>query len=104
MLRALVCGVVCAQLAAVPVGWAAAEENSTAKAAAAGVETKKLGNDPVLKVMQTELSRANTGVGKDGAGAVLPELYDLRSGFRGAGRGLRQLVDGCGSRDGGRRT
>jgi TldD protein len=64
MLRALVCGVVCAQLAAVPVGWAAAEENSGAKAATAGVETKKLGNDPVLKVMQTELSRANTELGK----------------------------------------
>jgi predicted Zn-dependent protease len=28
------------------------------------VETKKLGNDPVLKVMQTELSRANKELGK----------------------------------------
>ncbi len=34
------------------------------KAAPAGVETKKLGNDPVLKVMQTELSRANKELGK----------------------------------------
>jgi len=65
MLRVLVCGVVCAQLAAAPAGWAASEAaKDKGSAANAGVETKKLGNDPVLKVMQTELSRANTELGK----------------------------------------
>src|SRR5450755_4072824 len=65
LLRMVACGVVCAQLAVAPASWAA--EGSEAKAAAktaAGVDAKKVASDPVLKVMQTELSRANKELGK----------------------------------------
>ena len=57
ILRGAACGVVCAQLAVVPPNWAAT-------AAASGVDAKKMASDPVLKVMQTELLRANTELGK----------------------------------------
>jgi TldD protein len=60
------CGVVCAQLAVAPAGWAAesSEAKAAAKTAAAGVDAKKVASDPVLKVMQTELSRADKELGK----------------------------------------
>ena len=60
------CGVVCAQLAVAPAGWAAesSEAKAAARTAAAGVDAKKMASDPVLKVMQTELSRANRELGK----------------------------------------
>ncbi len=61
-LRAAACGILCAQLALVPGALAAARD--AAKSSAADVDTKKLSNDPVLKVMQTELARANTELGK----------------------------------------
>lgn len=68
ILRAAACGVVCAQLAMAPAGWAAAEHaaeaSATGSSVAAGVEPKKVGNDPVLKAMQAELSRANSELGK----------------------------------------
>jgi TldD protein len=62
---------VCAQLAVSPAGWAATERvaeadatTATGNSAAAGVGTKQLASDPVLKVMQAELSRANTELEK----------------------------------------
>jgi TldD protein len=68
-LRAIACGALCAQLALTPAGWAASADsnghsNAASTATAAGVEPKKSINDPVLKVMQAELSRANTELGK----------------------------------------
>jgi TldD protein len=66
LLRMVACGVVCAQLAVAPAGWAAesSEAKAAAKTAAAGVDAKKVASDPVLKVMQTELSRADKELGK----------------------------------------
>ena len=66
--RVASCAVVCAQLAVAPVGWAATE-NERADAAApkpaiSAIDAKKMAADPVLKVMQTELSRASTELGK----------------------------------------
>jgi TldD protein len=60
--RATACGILCAQLALLPGALAATGD--AAKSSAADVDTKKLSNDPVLKVMQTELARANTELGK----------------------------------------
>jgi TldD protein len=62
VLRMAACGLICAQLAMAPASWAATE--NAASTNAAGVDAKKLASDPVLKVMQTELSRANTELGK----------------------------------------
>jgi predicted Zn-dependent protease len=73
ILRAAACGVVCAQLAVAPAGWAKTESTSetptarvtSAKTGAAGsVDAKKAAGDPVLKVMQTELARADVELGK----------------------------------------
>jgi TldD protein len=61
-LRAAACGILCAQLALVPAAMAATGD--AAKSFAVDVDTKKLSNDPVLKVMQTELARANSELGK----------------------------------------
>ncbi len=67
------CGLVCAQLAVAPAGWAAEDSASkgaasgksrAASAAAGSVDAKKIAADPVLKVMQTELSRADKELGK----------------------------------------
>ncbi|HEY2351205.1 MAG TPA: metallopeptidase TldD-related protein [Candidatus Acidoferrum sp.] len=72
-MRAAACGVVCAQLAVAPAGWAKTESTSetptarvtSAKTGAAGsVDAKKAAGDPVLKVMQTELARADVELGK----------------------------------------
>jgi TldD protein len=77
--RMAVCGVVCAQLTVVPAGWSATENSaahraevaastdasgSSAGAAAAAVDAKKVSSDPVLRVMQAELSRATSELGK----------------------------------------
>ena len=76
--RMAACGVVCAQLVVAPAGWAAQNSPSgravaaastgatagAASASAASVDAKKVVNDPVLKVMQAELSRASTELGK----------------------------------------
>ena len=77
--RAAVCAVVCAQLTVAPASWAATEDSaagradvaasadagaSSAGAAAAAVDAKKVASDPVLRVMQAELSRANSELGK----------------------------------------
>jgi TldD protein len=66
LLRMMACGVLCAQLAVAPASWAAesSEAKAAAKTAAAGVDAKKVASDPVLKVMQTELSRAAKELGK----------------------------------------
>src|SRR3984893_15675088 len=74
ILHMAACGVLCAQLAVVPANGAAIEQFSVALPAsalspalpssAAGADAKKLASDPVLKVMQTELSRANMELGK----------------------------------------
>jgi hypothetical protein len=64
ILHVAACVVVCAQLATSPAGWAAAENERTdataAKPAISAADAKKMAADPVLKVMQGELSRANT--------------------------------------------
>jgi TldD protein len=76
--RMAVYAVVCAQLVVAPAGWAAAQNSpagradvtsteaiaGAASASAASVDAKKVVNDPVLKVMQAELSRASTELGK----------------------------------------
>jgi len=68
ILRVAACGVVCAQLALAPAGWAATENEHAdaagAKPAISPVDTKKMAADPVLKVMQVELARASTELGK----------------------------------------
>ncbi|MDP9339746.1 MAG: metallopeptidase TldD-related protein [Acidobacteriota bacterium] len=66
------CGVVCARLAIAPAGWAAADHEpaakvdatTTARPAISAIDAKKMAADPVLKVMQAELSRANTELAK----------------------------------------
>jgi TldD protein len=77
--RMTACAAVCAQLIAAPVGWAAAQNSpagrtdvaaateataGSANASAAAGDAKKVVNDPVLKVMQAELSRAGSELGK----------------------------------------
>jgi TldD protein len=64
VLRAVACGVMCAQLVMVPAGLATTGTGSAPAVGAADVDTKKLGRDPVLKVMHTELARANSELGK----------------------------------------
>jgi hypothetical protein len=66
LLRVVACGVLCARLALAPAGWAAesSDAKAAAKTAAAGVDGKKISSDPVLKVMQAELSRADKELGK----------------------------------------
>ncbi|HEY8715775.1 MAG TPA: hypothetical protein VIM00_10360, partial [Candidatus Acidoferrum sp.] len=65
-LRATACGALCAQLALAPAGWAANDNSNAASTttAAAAVDPKKSPNDAILKVMQAELSRADTELGK----------------------------------------
>src|SRR6202022_338859 len=70
---------VCLQLTVTPAGWAVTQNSSagradvaastdaksgSASASVAAVDAKKVVSDPVLKVMQVELSRANTELGK----------------------------------------
>jgi hypothetical protein len=77
--RMAVYAVVCAQLVMGPTGWAAAQDSTAGRAdvaasaeakagsgsaSATAVDAKRVVNDPVLKVMQTELARANTELGK----------------------------------------
>jgi TldD protein len=81
--RMAVCGVVGTQLLVAPAGWAATENaaahraeaaassdasGSSAGAAAAAVDAKKVASDPVLRVMQAELSRATSELGKTDQG------------------------------------
>jgi TldD protein len=80
MLGAAASGLLCVQLALVPAGFAAtgagspnssAARTESAKTSANGgastsVDPKALSSDPVLQVMQTELSRANSELGKSG--------------------------------------
>jgi TldD protein len=81
--RMAVCGVVGTQLIVAPAGWAATENaaahraeaaassdasGSSAGAAAAAVDAKKVASDPVLRVMQAELSRASSELGKTDQG------------------------------------
>jgi len=76
--RMAACAVVCAQLIVAPGSWAATENSAagrtevvsadakagSAGASAAAVDPKKVASDPVLRVMQAELSRANSELGK----------------------------------------
>jgi TldD protein len=79
MARIAACAAVCAQLIVAPASWAAAQNSpagradvaastdaktDTSSAPAASVDPKKVAGDPVLKVMQAELSRANSELGK----------------------------------------
>jgi TldD protein len=79
MWRIAACTVICAQLIVAPAGWAAAQDSTagradvtassdakagSASASAAAVDPKKGASDPVLKVMEAELSRASTELGK----------------------------------------
>ena len=66
LLRLAACGVVCAQLAVAPAGWAAEGPGAktSAKSSASGVEAKEIASDPVLKVMEAELARADKELGK----------------------------------------
>jgi TldD protein len=57
------CGLACAQLIAAPAGWTAGE-NGHERAGTGAVDPKSTAKDPVLAVMQSELSRANTELGK----------------------------------------
>src|ERR1700738_1506460 len=79
MLRMAAWAVVCAQLIVAPGSWGATGNSATeratvaasadakagsAGASAAAVDPKKIASDPVLRVMQAELSRANSELGK----------------------------------------
>jgi TldD protein len=81
--RMAVCGVVGTQLIVAPAGWAATgnaaayraeaaassdASGSSAGTAAAAVDAKKVASDPVLRVMQAELSRATSELGKTDQG------------------------------------
>ena len=59
VVRIAACCLLSAELIAAPATFSAAES-----ASAAAVEAKKVSNDPVLKTMQAELSRANSELGK----------------------------------------
>ena len=77
MLRMAACAVVCAQLIAAPGSWAAMQDSAAGRAevasadpkagsssaSSAAVYPKKVASDSVLRVMQTELSRANSELG-----------------------------------------
>ncbi|MDQ1410516.1 MAG: TldD protein [Acidobacteriaceae bacterium] len=77
--RVAACAAVCGQLIVEPAGWAAGQDSpvrgaevaaageaksGSAGATAAAVDAKKVVSDPVLKVMEAELSRANSELGK----------------------------------------
>ena len=100
VLRMAACGVVCAQLAVAPAGWAA--EGSAAKATNAqnsrrpAPTRKKLPSDPVLKVMEAELSRANKELGKTDQAPYYLSYTVYDQDFVVLVGALRQLADECG--------